>query len=82
VPTSCRRVGGNTRRNTNGSKREQAFSVARELAHEQRIVSAQVSAADASRLEQLAREHDRTLSAEIRRAVREHVARETERTTA
>ena len=39
-----------------------------------RIVSAQVPSADARRLVELAREHDRTLSAEIRRAVAAHLA--------
>lgn len=38
-----------------------------------RVVSAQVSPADAARLEELARAGDRSLSGEIRRAIREHL---------
>ena len=39
----------------------------------QKIVSAQVPADDAQLLEQLAREADRTVSAELRRAIRAHL---------
>jgi hypothetical protein len=40
-----------------------------------RIISASVEPTVAAQLERLAREHDRSLSAEVRRAVREHLAR-------
>jgi hypothetical protein len=40
-----------------------------------RIVAAQVPASEAARLQQLVLEHDRTLSAEIRRALRAHLER-------
>jgi predicted DNA-binding protein len=43
----------------------------------QKIVSAQLPATEAQRLEQLAREADRTVSAELRRAVRAHLERST-----
>lgn len=39
----------------------------------QKIVSAQVPADDAELLEQLAREADRSVSAELRRAIRAHL---------
>lgn len=39
------------------------------------IVSAQVEADTRAELERLAREGDRTLSAEVRRAIAEHLAR-------
>lgn len=41
-----------------------------------RIVSAQLPLTEADRLAELARDSDRSLSAEIRRAVREHIQRQ------
>jgi ferritin-like metal-binding protein YciE len=44
------------------------------MATEQAIVSAQVDAAEKRQLERLAADADRTLSAEIRRLIRRHLA--------
>jgi hypothetical protein len=43
---------------------------------EKAVVSAQITLAQRDELERLAADADRTLSAEIRRAVAEHLARE------
>jgi predicted transcriptional regulator len=51
--------------------------MSRRLVERRRVLSAQVEPATAERLEQLAQRADRTLSSEIRRALREHIARET-----
>jgi predicted transcriptional regulator len=49
--------------------------------HEKRIIAAQVDRETAERLERLAATQERTLSAEIRVALREHLAGQSERLT-
>jgi len=43
-------------------------------------IQARISAAEARLLRQLARKHDRSVAAQTRIAIREHIAREKERT--
>lgn len=52
-----------------------------QLDQPRRILSASVSSEEADRITRLAREADRSISGEIRRALREHIARESKEAT-